>query len=251
MGGRDPLIIPQTYRQQHWVPTLDFTQTLLKANLRSGRSLVISLFTPLLLLGIFSLTGSGQDLRSILPFVIGLTVMFSGSALATRIVDWRNQKIFQRLAVTPVPLGYLMLGMVLAQLVVSIAQSVLVLVASIVVAKLELEPNQILLMFFVIVVGSLCFIGFGALLATFATKPDMVNSLYVFTLLPMAFLGGSVIHVPVLGDIGQFFPTTLLTELFNITMGAFQPDAVLLRMFGLAIYTLVFVRIAMQRFRWD
>jgi len=244
------VIIPQNH-QQHWVPTLQFTQTLLKANLRGVRSLFITLFTPLLLLGIFSLTGSGQDLRSILPFIIGLTVMFSGSSLATRIVDWRNQKIFQRLAVTPVPLGYLMLGMVLAQLVMSIAQSVLVLIVSVLVAELKLDPGEIWLLFLVIVIGSLTFISFGALLATFATKPDMVNSLYVFTLLPMAFLGGSVIRLPVLGDIGQIFPTTLLTESFNLIMGDWQLDAVLLRVLGLVLYTLVFVRVAMQRFNWN
>ena len=108
-----------------------------------------------------------------------------------------------------------MLGMVLAQLAVSIAQSVLVLVASIVVPQLELEPNQILLMFFVIVVGSLCFIGFGALLATFATKPDMVK--LALRLYPAAdgFPRRKCDPCACAGRIGEFFPTTLLTELLH------------------------------------
>ncbi len=77
--------------------------------------------TPVFMLTLFwLLAGSPEEgefnmIAFMFPAIVGFGVMFSGGGQATRLLNWREQGVFQRLAATPVPLGNLVIGAALAQ----------------------------------------------------------------------------------------------------------------------------------------
>ena len=244
-------ISPSQSPLRHVAPMLDFAAAMFRASLRDARGFMVTLMAPVMLLVVFGIAGNAEDLKYMLPFTIGLVAMFSGSALAQRIVNWRTQRVFQRLAVTPVPVGWLMLSMVLVQLVLTLLQTIAVMAAGMAWAGITLTPGILVATLGFVALGTLCFLGFGAMLATFATRSEAVNSLYTFTLLPMSFLGGSVVEIPLLGKLGEFFPTTMFTRLLAVMIGKLDGAFLPLAVGGLVFYTLLFGGIALKRFRWE
>jgi ABC-2 type transport system permease protein len=231
------------------IAALDFTRALIRANLRDIRNLVITLLMPLLILVMFYATGEEDDLVMIVPFIVGLTVMFSGAQLATRIISWRTQDIFQRLKAVPVPMPYLMLGMVVSYLVIVLLEAILVLVLSIFLVGLSVDVLSIGFTLLILFCSALCFLSFGAMIANMVSKTETATSFYVFTLIPMFFLGGGMFDIPFLSDMGVILPTSLLTESLTVLTGASLPNHALLYPAGLLAYTAIFSLIAARYFQ--
>ena len=97
-------------------PALQFTRALIKANLKNRKMLALSLGFPVFMLFTFWITTRGPqeedfDLMVVMfPAIVALAVMLAGLTQATRITQWREQGIFQRFALTPVPLPVLVLS---------------------------------------------------------------------------------------------------------------------------------------------
>jgi ABC-type multidrug transport system permease subunit len=198
---------------------------------------------------LFYVAGDGDDLMMIVPLIVGLTVIFSGAQLATRIISWRTQDIFQRLKAVPVPMPYLMLGMIASYLVIVLLEAVLVLILSIALVGLSVDVPAIGFTLFVLFCSALCFLSFGAMIANIVSKAETATTLYVFTLMPMIFLGGGLFDIPVLSDIGVILPTSLLTESLTVLTGAGLPNHALLYPAGLLAYTVIFSLIAARYFQ--
>ena len=102
-------------------PMLQFTSALMKSNLKNGKVLALSLGLPVFMLFTFWITTGGPqeeefDLMVVMfPAIVALAVMLAGLTQATRITQWREQGIFQRFALTSVPLPALVLGAAVAQ----------------------------------------------------------------------------------------------------------------------------------------
>ena len=243
------------------IPTLQFAQALLKGSWRDRRGLMTALFAPILMLVMFwLLTGSNEDaefdlLGFMFPAIIGFSVMFSGSGQAARLLNWREQGVFQRLAATPVPLGNLVLGAFLAQTVLGAIQGTAILLFGIFVVGLPVNLGGALLTIVVLVFGGACFISLGSLVATLATKADSANNLYTFTMLPMFFFGGGFppeIMPTFVQNISPWLPTTMFTDLMRplLSTGALAQDS-WIALAGLAGYFVLFSVLAAKRFRWE
>lgn len=243
------------------LPIFQFAGAVIQASLNDVRGLVISLFTPLFMLVLFWLVGRSSapgdpDLAAfIFPSIVGLAVMLGGQTAAMRIVNWREQGVFQRLAVTPTPLGHLVLGVGLAQAAVSVAQGVLVLLFGALVLGMEINGAGAVAAVAVLSLGVLAFIAFGILVASLSRKPDIASSLFIFTLLPMFFLGGGFppeILPAFLRTVSPWLPTTMLNGLLNpLLNGGSLPPAPWWPVLGLIAYTLLFALIAARRMRWE
>ncbi len=241
-------------------PLTHFALALLKGAFNDLRAVATTMFTPLLLLVMFwLLTRDGEKGAALMAFmfpgIVGFTVMQSGQPLALRIVNWRQQGIFQRLACTPVPLGQLVLGAALAQTLMAMAQGVFILLFGIVVLRLPVNVVGAVTSVLALTLGSACFIAFGAVVSTFTAKPETASTVFIFLLLPLYFLGGGMppeVLPEFLRTISPWLPTTLLTDLLHslLTNGRlpaepFQP------ILGLLAYTAVFALIAARKFRWE
>lgn len=242
-------------------PTLQVAQALIRASLNDRRGLLTTLFTPLFMLVLFWVVGGRAEpgeldlVAFIFPAIVGLTVMLGGQTAATRIVNWREQGVFQRLAVTPTPLGQVVLGLGLAQASVSVAQALIVVLFGVGVLGLAVDGRGALLGAGVLALGVFAFIAFGCLVASLARKADLANAAFTFTLLPMFFLGGGFpaeILPPALRAISPWLPTTMLNSLLSpLLAGGALPAAPWWPLLGLLAYTLAFAGLAAWRFRWE
>ena len=117
------------------MPMIQFAWALIKGARNDLRNVFMTLFGPLLILVIFWMVTRTREtqidlLGFIFPAIVGMTVMLGGQPVATRIITWRQQGILQRLACTPVPVGHLVLGAGLAQLVLAIGQGLVILLSA-------------------------------------------------------------------------------------------------------------------------
>lgn len=241
-------------------PLTHFALALLKGTLNDLRMLVMTMFTPLLLLVLFwLLTRDGDKGAALMAFmfpgIIGFTVMQAGQPLALRIVSWRQQGLFQRLACAPVPLGHLVLGAALAQTLLALAQGVFMMLFGVLVLRLPINAVGAAISVFALTLGSACFIAFGALTSTVAAKPETANMAFIFTIMPLYFLGGGMppeVLPGFLRALSPWLPSTLLTDLLHSLFANGQlPDAPVRVILGLLAYTIVFALIAARKFRWE
>jgi ABC-type multidrug transport system permease subunit len=240
---------------------MQFALALMRGSLNDWRTLAITLFTPLFMLVLFWLVGrpaepGDRDLASFMfPAIVGLTVMLGGQAVATRIVNWRELGVFQRLAATPTPLGHLVLGLGLAQAVVSIAQAVTVLLFGVLALGLRVDASGAAAALAVLALGVMCFIAFGCLVAGLSAKPDVASAAFTFTLLPMFFLGGGFpaeILPPALRAVSPWLPTAMLNGLLSpLLAGGTLPPEPWWPVLGLAAYTVGLGVVAAWKFRWE
>ena len=234
---------------------------LLRAAFNDLKTLLISLFTPLFMLVTFWLVGrptepGDPDLAAFMfPAIIGLTVMLGGQTLAMRLVNWRAQGVFQRLSVTPTPLGQVVLSMSVAQAALSVLQAGGVFLFGVFVLGFKVDARGAALAVGVLVLGVSVFVALGLFIASLSAKPDIVSAAFIFTLLPMFFLGGGFppsILPEFLQQISPFLPTAMVNSLLNplFAQGAFPSDA-WQSVSGLLLYTFLFSVLGAWRFRWD
>lgn len=238
-----------------------FTGAQIRAGLNDLRSFITTLFTPLLLLVIFWVIGRPEKpgdfdlVNFIFPGIIGLTAMLGGQTIALKLTQWKKQQIFQRLACTPTPVGILILGAGLAQLVLSLCQAILVMLFGWMIFRLPVDNAGVILVPIVLMLGAACFIAFGMLLAGFTNNTEAASSIYLMVILPMFFLGGgfpSDILPAFLQSVSPWLPTSMLHNLLSSLLGGngFPPhtfDSV----GGLLAYTAILTLITVVNRRWE
>ncbi len=243
-------------------PVLSFARANLKGSLQNRTMMLVALVTPVMMLLVFWLltrTSSNENfdmMAFIFPGIVALTVIQTGGMHATNIVNWREQGVFRRLACTPVPLWQLVLGRSLSQLVLSLIQAALVVLAGLLLLRLSVSLQGLLFSFLVLCLASACFIALGAVIAGLVPNATIANSAYVFLVLPLLFLGDSMMPAelfpPFLQKIGYVLPTSMVTTLIRPLMNAGAlPDNPWLPIVGLTAYTLLFVALSVKLFRWQ
>lgn len=248
-------------QQPAWRPILHFAGAMFQAGLTDWRTTALSLFTPLFMLVLFWLIGrpaepGDLDLAAfIFPAIVGLTVMLGGQTLAMRLVNWRTQGVFQRLAATPTPVGHLVLGLGLAQAALSVVQAMSVLAFGALALGLPVNGLGAGAALGVLALGVSTFSAYGLLVASLSPKADVASSIFIFTLLPMFFLGGGFpaeILPAFLRPVSPWLPTTMVNTLLSplLATGTLPPDPVW-PVLGLLGYTLGLAALAAWRFRWE
>jgi ABC-2 type transport system permease protein len=248
-------------------PIVSFALANFKGSLKNRTMMAVMLLTPLMLLLMFWLISSASHAQSsasarfdlftfILPGIIVFTVIQAGGPHATTLVNWREQGIFKRLACTPVPLWQLVLGRSLEQAVLALVQAALVLVVGLLLTQLAPAWAALLFVFLFLAVASICFIAFGAVIAGIAPNAVVANSLYIFLIIPMLFLGDAMMPASIfpraIQRIGAALPTSLVTALVRpfITQNVLPANA-WNALLGLVLYTVVFVVLSVRLFRWQ
>jgi ABC-2 type transport system permease protein len=239
-------------------PVAQFGLALLRAGMNNRVSLASSLLTPLFMLGIFWLVSG--DNRSLLHFIfpgqVAFTVMLAGSNHAMRLVMWREQGVFTRLAGTPVPIGWLALGAAGAQVALGLVQALVVMAFGLAVVGLPVDPLGALVAVGVLTLGGACFIAYGALIGALARRAEVATMLYIFTLLPASFLGNTFLPLDQLPAFvraaGPWLPTTMVSDLVRpLLLTGALPGTAWLPLLGLAAYTALFSALAVRLFRWE
>jgi ABC-type multidrug transport system permease subunit len=240
-------------------PTLQFSTAIMRASLKNVKGLAATLGLPLFMLFSFWITTQGEspddfDLMIFMfPAVVALGVMLSGLTQATRLASWRAQGIFQRLALTPVPLANLVLGAALVQIVVGIVQGISILLLGVALG-IAVNWQGALLILGVSALAAAAFIAFGSLVASFTHRTDVAGYVFFATFMPLFFLSSFPPDMlpASLSAVIPWLPTAMAIELIGpLFITGNLPDDALFFVVGLLIYGLIFALVAARRFRWE
>ena len=190
------------------------------------------------------------------PGILAMSLMNSGViGLSTAFVIYRERGILRRMKVTPFPISSFILARVLSQVLVAIAQSVILILLAWVAFGLEVRGNP-LLIGGVIVLGALAFLAIGFAISGFARNAETAASYANLVTFPMLFLSGvffSIDSAPGwLQPITRVLPLSYLVNALREPMtrgrglGAIWPDLLVL----LATFV-VAMAVAIRFFRWD
>lgn len=124
------------------------------------------------------------------PGMLGMLLMWANLNLGAVLVQWRQQGILRRLAAAPVRPGVLMTSQMLARLVVSLAQGIVLVAIAMLVFHVQVIGSWATLALAVII-GALTMMAIGLLAGSFARTPDAALAVSFLISFPMMFLSGS------------------------------------------------------------
>jgi ABC-type multidrug transport system permease subunit len=195
---------------------------------------------------------SQELVQIIFPAIILLSIIMPGLSQTTRLTRWREQDIFRRFALTPVPLANLMLGTACTQILIGVSQGMLMLLFGIILAGLEMSWLSVLLVLGAMALAAAAFIAFGSLIASFVNKADMAGYVFFFSIMPLTFLASFPPEMMPnsLNAITPWLPTSMAIELIGPLFLYNQlSDGALAAGAGLLVYALVFAFVSSRKFR--
>jgi ABC-2 type transport system permease protein len=138
-----------------------------------------------------AVSSSGLEYMDFLvPGILAMSLMNSGMiGLASAFVTYREKGILRRIRATPFPLSSFIAARIASQLVVSVAQAVVLITVGILVVGLTISGN-LLNVFVMVIIGSLAFLSLGFVISAFARNQEAADSLANGFSFPMLFLSG-------------------------------------------------------------
>lgn len=190
------------------------------------------------------------------PGILAMSLMNSGViGLSTAFVTYRERGILRRIKVTPFPIGRFILARVVSQLLVAVAQSLILAGMASLLFDLTIRGNP-LIIFVVIVTGALAFLAIGFAISSFARNTESAASYANLVTFPMLFLSGvflSVDSAPAwLQPVTRLLPLRYLVDALREPMNRGRGfEAIWLDLFVLVGTFAVAMAIAIRFFRWD
>lgn len=190
------------------------------------------------------------------PGILAMSLMNSGViGLSTAFVTYRERGILRRIKVTPFPIGRFILARVVSQLVIAVAQSLILAGMASLLFDLTIRGNPLVILS-VIVTGALAFLAIGFAISSFARNTESAASYANLVTFPMLFLSGvffSVDSAPAwLQPITRLLPLRYLVDALREPMNRGRGfDAIWLDLLVLAGTFTVAMTIAIRFFRWD
>ncbi|MGI8644457.1 MAG: ABC transporter permease [Thermomicrobiales bacterium] len=192
----------------------------------------------------------------LVPGIIAMSLMNSGViGLSTAFVTYRERGILRRIKVTPFPLGSFILARVVSQVLVAVAQSMILAGMAMLIFGLEIRGN-LLLILFVILLGALAFLAIGFAISGIARNTETAASYANLVTFPMLFLSGvffSIDSAPEwLKPITRILPLSYLVDALREPMTRGRGlETIWLDVVVLAGTFVVAMAFAIRFFRWD
>lgn len=195
------------------------------------------------------------DLMSYMfPAIVAISVMLTGQTLATRLNNWKEQNIFQRITLTSVDITSIMLGMALTQIIMGIIQGLAILLIGILLLQISINILSFFIILGVITITGMTFTAYGMFIATFTKKSETTGFVFFFTLLPLFFLGSFPIHMLPLSMqiIIPWLPTWMSIELIESAIyHQALPSNGMIIIVGLIVYNIIFVLVSSKYYNWE
>lgn len=200
--------------------------------------------------------GNIKYIDFLVPAVLGMTVMMSCMmGMGATIAGERETGELARLFMTPTSVSTVIGGKIAAKLLIELLRALILIVMAILLFNVSIKGG-ILQTFIVLVVGALCFVGFGVMLsARTQTQEDYAQIVMPFSM-PMMFVSGVFYPIEtmpwILQKLAYIFPLTYLNDamrgimLKGQTLGDVWLDLVVLLGF-----TLLFFILGVKRFNRD
>jgi ABC-2 type transport system permease protein len=202
-------------------------------------------------------TGEGISfIDFFVPGILAMSIMNSGViGLSTAFVSYRERGILRRIKVTPFPLSAFILARICSQLVVAVAQSLILVGLAWVVYGLNIQGSWLLILV-VILVGQLAFLAIGFAISGFARNAETAASYSNLVTFPMLFLSG--VFFPIDSAPSWLQPITKILPLSYLVDALREPmtrgnglEAIWLDLLVLVATFVVGMAVAIRFFRWD
>lgn len=213
-------------------------------------------FADSISLHINQIYGNIKYIDFLVPAVLGMTVMMSCMmGMGSSIAGERETGELARLFMTPTSVATVIGGKITSKLVIELGRALILLFMAIVFFDVTVKGG-ILQTFIVLLIGALCFVGFGIMLsARAATQEDYSQMVMPFSM-PMMFVSGVFYPIEtmpwIFQKIAYFFPLTYLNDAMRgimikgQTLGDVWLDLVILLAF-----TAFFFILGVKRFNRD
>lgn len=190
------------------------------------------------------------------PGIVAMSLMNSGIiGVSTAFVNYRERGILRRIKVTPFPLPSFILARILSQVIMAVAQAVILVGLAWALFGLHLRGNPLLILL-ALLVGALAFLAIGFAISGIAPNAETAASWANLLTFPMLFLSGiffSLDSAPAwLRPLTRVLPLPYLVEALRAPMtfgrglGAMWADLLVL----LAVFAVAML-VAVRFFRWD
>ncbi len=150
------------------------------------------------------------------PGMLGMLLMWANLPVGVTLVSWRKEGIMKRLAATPLRPSALIGSQILARLLLSLGQGVILLAVAIFVFKVQIIGSWMALLA-TTTLGALAMLAIGFVIGSFARTAEVADAISMLISFPMMFLGGS------------YFPTSsapaFLAPLINVLPLSYLNDA--------------------------
>ena len=200
--------------------------------------------------------GNIKYIDFLVPAILGMTIMMSCMlGMGSTIAGERETGELARLFMTPTSVSTVIGGKIAAKLLIELVRALILIFMAVILFNVSIKGG-VLQTFIVLVVGALCFVGFGIMLsARTSTQEDYAQISLPFSM-PMMFVSGVFYPIEtmpwILQKLAYIFPLTYLNDamrgimLKGQTLGDVWLDLVVLLGF-----TLLFFIIGVKRFNRD
>lgn len=207
-------------------------------------------------LQINKLYGNISYLDFLVPAVIGMTVLFGCVfGMGEVIAGERERGELSRLFMTPTSVATVVGGKIISKLVQETARGIILILAAIALFGIIINGSMLLTVF-LIILGALCFIGFGIMVsARVSSQEDFMQSVMPITM-PMMFVSGVFFPIEtmpwIFQKIAYILPLTYVNDALRAVMlkGAGVGDV----WFDIVIlggFTLIFFLLGVTQFNRD
>ena len=189
-------------------------------------------------LQINKLYGNITYLDFLVPAIIGMTVLFGCVfGMGEIVAGERERGELARLFMTPTSVATVLGGKIISKLVQETGRGIILIVAAIILFGIIINGSM-LLTIFLIILGALCFIGFGIMIsARVSSQEDFMQSVMPITM-PMMFVSGVFYPIEtmpwIFQKIAYILPLTYVNDALRAVMlkgvgiGAIWVDVVVL-----------------------
>lgn len=199
-----------------------------------------------------------KDLRNIdylVPGILSMSVLFLGLFGALPMVEWREKQVLKRFGATPLRRSTIVFSQVAYRLVLAVVQTLVIIIIAFVVFQVQVTGNWLVL-FSLIVLGTLVFVSIGYLVVSRARTVEGAMPIIQLIQFPMLFLSGIFFPVDFMPDfmrpIVTAMPLTYLGDaLRQIMVDATPLHSVAMDIAILTGWLVVCIVLAIRFFRWE
>jgi len=192
----------------------------------------------------------------VLPGILSFNIMFGCLfGVGYVIVRYRKSGFLKRLKATPLKAVEFLLAQMASRLLLMMAITLIVLFGSAILVDYTMNGSYLLLLL-VFLIGSICMISMGLIVAARITSEELAGGLLNLATWPMMILSGVWFSLegthPLMQQAAQILPLTHIVDASRAVMteGAGITD-ISVNLLVLVIMSLVFLFIGAKIFRWD
>ena len=244
------------YRLSNMVAASQTSVSTQDANITPSLGHSLNNFKDDISLHINRIYGNIKYIDFLVPAILGMTIMMSCMmGMGSTIAGERETGELARLFMTPTSVATVIGGKIAAKLMIELVRALILIFMAVLLFNVSIKGG-FLQTFIVLVIGALCFVGFGIMLsARTSTQEDYAQISLPFSM-PMMFVSGVFYPIEtmpwILQKLAYIFPLTYLNDamrgimLKGQTLGDVWLDLVVLLGF-----TLLFFIVGVKRFNRD